>query len=230
MRGLIAGLALWLLFGQGIASAQDRPAAIDQIVGKLQEVYSHHCCFKARFDQLTVNTAMDLRDKFQGVMFVKKPGSISLEVDFPEPQKVVVKGKTYAIYFPQDGTSANGEIPPEMNVEQFFGFFTNIGNLGRNFTITFPPKALDKEENMYFLELTDAVNPSSTYRMVLGIDAAKFTVKRAIIYDALGNYNRFDLTDFTFLDSLPDSRFEISSAPLHKLPPAQGFYGNREKQ
>ncbi len=82
-----------------------------QVVKKVQEVYSRNCCFRAKFDQITVNQAMDLRDKFEGIMYVKKPGSISLDVEYPELQKVVVKGKSYSIFFPEDGSAAQGEVP-----------------------------------------------------------------------------------------------------------------------
>jgi outer membrane lipoprotein-sorting protein len=230
MKVLPVFLALCVLFGQETASAESQPFTSGQVVKKVQEVYARHCCFRAKFDQLTVNTAMDLRDRFGGMMYVKKPGSISLDVESPELQKVVVKGKTYAIYFPEDGSAARGEVPPEMNVEHFFGFFANIGNLDRNFSVTFPSKSMDKEENMVFLELTDAANPKSTYRIVLGVDAEKYTVKRAIIYDALGNYNRFDLSGITFLDSLPDSRFEITSTPHPPIAPSKGIFGDSEKK
>lgn len=231
MKMLPVLLILLALTGQEIVSGETPlPPAPDQVVKKLQEVYAAKCCFRAKFNQLTVNQAMDLRDKFEGIMYVKKPGSISLDVESPELQKVVVKGKSYAIYFPEDGSAAHGEIPPEMNVEHFFGFFANIGSLDRNFTVSFPPKFLDKEENMIFLELTDALNPKSTYRIVLGIDADAYTVRRAIIYDALGNYNRFDLSSITFVDSLPDSRFEATGTPIHATPASKGFFGDSEKQ
>jgi outer membrane lipoprotein-sorting protein len=39
---------------------------------------------------------------------------------------------------------------------------------------------------------------------------AIFTIRRAVIYDALGNYNRFDLSDIKFMDFLPDSRFQVA--------------------
>lgn len=230
MKVLPLFLILCVLFGQQIASAENPPLTSEQVVKKVQEVYSRHCCFRAKFDQLTVNTAMDLRDKFGGMMYVKRPGSIALDVESPELQKVVVKGKSYAIYFPEDGSAARGEVPPEMNVEHFFGFFANIGNLDRNFTVSFPSKSMDKEENMVFLELADVTNPRSTYRIVLGVDAEKYTVKRAIIYDALGNYNRFDLSGITFLDSLPDSRFDITGTPHPPIAPLKGFFSDSEKK
>jgi outer membrane lipoprotein-sorting protein len=162
---------------------------------------------------------MDLKDRFEGVIQVKKPGMIALDVESPEKQKVVIKGKSYTVYFPQDGTASRGEIPPEMNVEHFFGFFANIGSIDRNFSIDFPAKSSDQAEKLIFLELTDRNNPRGTYRIVLGVDMDAFTIRRAIIYDALGNYNRFDLTGITFLNSLPDDLFEVGPVPLEKLIP-----------
>lgn len=185
---------------------------LDQVLRHVQEIYSKQCCFKASFDQLTVNTAMDLKDRFQGTMFVKKPASIALDVDAPEKQKVVMLGRSYTVFFQQDSTAVKGEVPAELNVEQFFGFFTNIGNLERNFSVQFPAKSVDKEEKLIFLELSDKTNPKNTYRILLGVDSELFTIRRAIIYDALGNYNRFDLTNITFLKSVPESVFHIGDA------------------
>jgi outer membrane lipoprotein-sorting protein len=191
----------------------------DELVKKIQKVYAQRCCFRAHFDQLTVNASMDMKDTFTGTMYVKKPGMISLDVQAPEKQNVVIKGRSYTVYFPEEGSAASGEIPPEMNVEHFFGFFANIGSMEKNFSVAVPQKSQDPGEKLLFLELTDLKNPRSMYNILLGIDMEEFTVRRAIIYDALGNYNRFDLSGITFLDSLPDSMFQVApGAKTEQIP------------
>lgn len=181
-------------------------------VKKIQDVYDANCCFMATFDQLTVNVAMDMRDKFQGQMYVRKPLEIALDVATPEKQKVVMKGRNYLVYFYDDGSQVNGEVPAEVNIENFFGFFTNIAALDKNFTIEFATRHTESEDKMFFLELSNTANSQTGFKIVLGIDKEKFTINRAIIYDALGNYNRFDLFNIIFLKSIPDSRFDIKAA------------------
>jgi len=190
-------------------AAQTEPRSVAEVVKRVKEVYSRDCCFKATFNQVTVNVAMDLKDFFDGTIYVKKPGLIALDVESPERQKVVLRGRSYAIYFPQDGSAARGEVPPEVDVEHFFGFFANIGDMERNFSIQFPNKIMDEDEKLIFLELADKQNSRSTFRIMLGVDLNRFTIRRAIIYDALGNYNRFDLSHITFLPSIPDKIFEV---------------------
>jgi outer membrane lipoprotein-sorting protein len=200
-------LTTWFFLGQ--AFAESPPSTVKQVVENVRNVYSKHCCFRALFDQLTVNVSMDLKDKFQGIMYVKKPGHIMLDVQAPEKQQVLIEGRSYNVYFPSEGSISKGEIPPELNLEHFFGFFANIGRLDENFLINFPAKAMDTSERLIFLELTDKKNPSGTYNIMVGIDSDNYTVRRAIIYDALGNYNRFDLSAIKFLESIPDSQFQI---------------------
>lgn len=191
----------------------------DEVVKKIQKVYAQRCCFRAHFDQLTVNVSIDMKDKFTGTMYVKKPGMIALDVQSPEKQNVVIQGRSYTVVFPEEGSAASGEIPPEMNVEHFFGFFANIGSMEQNFSIAIPARSQDPVDKLLFLELTDLKNPRSLYNILLGIDVEDFTVRRAIIYDALGNYNRFDLSGITFLDSLPDSMFQMApSAKTEQVP------------
>ncbi len=185
---------------------------VHKVVGKIQDVYNPSCCFTASFDQLTVNVAMDMRDRFQGQMYVRKPLDIALDVISPERQKVVMKGRSYVVYFYDDGSQVNGDVPPEINIENFFGFFTNISALDKNFKIELSPRQTEPEDKMIFLELTNTSNSQLGFKIVLGVDKKRFTINRAIIYDALGNYNRFDLFNITFLKSIPDSRFEIKSA------------------
>ncbi len=185
---------------------------VHELVTKIKEVYSVNCCFSASFDQLTVNVAMDMRDRFQGQMYVRKPLEIALDVMSPERQKVVMKGRSYLVYFYDDGSQVNGEVPPEINIENFFGFFANIGALDKNFTIEISPRQTEPEDKMIFLELINTSNSQTGFKIVLGVDRQQFTIKRAIIYDALGNYNRFDLFNITFLKSIPDSRFDLKSA------------------
>ncbi|MCX5873974.1 MAG: outer membrane lipoprotein carrier protein LolA [Deltaproteobacteria bacterium] len=184
---------------------------VHNVVRKIQAVYDPNCCFTATFDQLTVNISMDMRDQFQGRMYVRKPVDIALDVISPERQRVVMKGRAYTVYFYDDGSQVNGEVPPEINIENFFGFFTNISALDKNFTIELSTRQTEPEDKMIFLELTNTSSSQAGFKIVLGVDSHHFTIKRAIIYDALGNYNRFDLFNITFLKSIPDSRFETKS-------------------
>ncbi len=199
-----------VLLATSLHAQGSEPPPIDEIVKRVQNIYARQCCFVARFDQLTVNVAMDLKDRFEGNMYVKTPDLISLEVLSPERQQVVIRGRSYSVYFPDDGNAARGEIPPEMNVEHFFSFLANIGDLPRSFLISYPARSSDPAERLFFLELTDRKNPQGAYRIVVGIDMDQFIIRRAIIYDALGNYNRFDLSEVTFQNSLPDSRFQVA--------------------
>ena len=150
-----------LLIAAGVACVTPCGSAptAEEVIKKVQDVYSHQCCFRASFNQLTVNVSMDLKDRFEGIIQVKRPDMIALDVESPEKQKVVIKGKSYTVYFPQDGTASHGEVPPEMNVEHFFGFFANIGALDRNFSIAFPVKSQDEAEKLILLELTDRKTP-----------------------------------------------------------------------
>jgi outer membrane lipoprotein-sorting protein len=202
------GLSLWL--GAMPAVSQDRMPAPEQVLERVKKVYAGHCCFKAAFDQVTVNVAMDLKDRFRGAMYVKKPGFISLDVDWPEKQKVVLRGRAYAVYFPADGSAVRGEVPPDLNVEHFFGFFSNIEQVDRQFIASYPPRPQGDNESLTILELTDRKDKKSSFRIVIGIDRSDYTIRRAIIYDALGNYNRFDLSGIQFMSSIPDKEFEIS--------------------
>jgi outer membrane lipoprotein-sorting protein len=194
---------------------------VDELVKRIQEVYSPQCCFRASFDQVTVNVAMDMRDHFTGEMYVRKPDLIALDVQSPEKQQVVLRGRSYAVYFPGDGTAVRGEVPPEMNVEHFFGFLANIGGLDKTFSIAYPTKAVDDAEHLYFLQLTDPHSVTQTYRIVVGIDMRVSLIRRAIIYDALGNYNRFELSDITFSTDIPDSRFRIGPGARSVVEPAK---------
>lgn len=218
MKKTLGVLTIILALSLGILSqARGEPPPLEEVIRRVQGVYARQCCFSATFDQLTVNVAMDLKDQFHGTMYVRKPNQIALEVDQPEPQKVVVHGRSYTVYFPQDGSAARGEVPADLNLEHFFGFFANMGNLERDFSIQFPAKSVSEDEKLIFLELTDSKNPKSTYRILLGIDRKTFNVRRAIIYDALGNYNRFDLSDLKFLTALPDSLFSAAPGPADNI-------------
>ncbi len=206
---LIIVLLSTTLFGFQVSPAEE--LSPEQVMKKVQAVYADQCCFRALFDQITVNVAMDIKDTFEGIMYVRKPSYITLDVRVPERQKVVLKGRSYSVQFLEDQTSVTGEIPSELNVENFFSFFTNIGTIDKNFTFKFPQRSKDFDGNLIFLELVSTKAVSGSYKITLGIDSKNFTINRAIIYDALGNYNRFDLTEIKFLPSFPESTFEISN-------------------
>lgn len=213
MRGVmrLSCLILVLVLAQAaLCTAQRTPLPVHEVVKKVQELYSRQCCFKAEFDQVTVNVAMDLKDRFKGTMFIKSPGLMALEVTSPEKQRVIIKGRSYSVYLPGEKSVVHGEVPPEMNIEHFFGFLSNIGDLNRNFTIGYPSKPQERDENLWLLELTDRENKEGTYRIVVGVDTRTYVIRRAVIYDALGNYNRFELSNVVFLKFLPEGLFEFS--------------------
>lgn len=185
------------------------PAAAATIVAKLKRAYEGKCCFQGDFDQLTVNVSMDMKDHFTGVMYVKKPNLISMEVETPERQKLVMTGVEYIVFFPADGAVAQGRIPPDMNLEHFFSFLADMSNVDEHFNATVPAPNPERPSELLFLELAQKGKPQSSYRILLGLDPQRFIVRRAVVYDALGNYNRFDLTNLTFPDDIPDSRFKI---------------------
>jgi outer membrane lipoprotein-sorting protein len=214
LKALTFAVLFSAIIAAGLNAQSAEPSPVDEVVKRVQNVYARQCCFVARFDQLTVNVGMDLKDRFEGNMYVKAPNLIALEVVSPEKQQVVIRGRSYSIYFPEDGNAARGEIPPEMNVEHFFSFLANLGELDRNFLISYPNKSSDEAERLIFLELVDRQKPQGTYRIVVGIDMDQFIIRRAIIYDALGNYNRFDLSEITFQTSLPDSRFQAAPGAI----------------
>jgi outer membrane lipoprotein-sorting protein len=222
---------LLLLFPALADSEGFEPPALAEVLLRLRAVYSKHCCFKATFDQITVNTAMDLRDHFQGTMYVKKPGMIALEVNFPERQQVILRGRSYIVYFPDDGNSVKGDVPPDVNLDHFFGFFADIDIIRRGFTVSFPAESsYSEKDKLIRLQLVDRKKTRSGYRILLGIDADRYTIKRAIIYDALGNYNRFDLSDIVFLDSLPDSRFRIRYDRSKGVDESEFLFPSKTKQ
>lgn len=217
LAGLTAAVATCLSAEADTGSGFKSP---QEVVERVKAVYADECCFTADFNQVTVNVAMDIRDKFKGIIYVRKPRFIALEVSEPERQRVVLRGNQYAVVFPDDKHAARGVIPPEMNVESFFGFFADIEYMDKNFAISFPERVTSRDKNLVFLRLEDPDSLRSTYRIIVGIDVDSFIVKRAIIYDALGNYNRFDLSDVTFVDDIPAERFKIdvpSAAPVPDL-------------
>jgi outer membrane lipoprotein-sorting protein len=211
-RGAVLLFTLWAI-SLGIAFAQDEPRAKAEdpapIVAKLKKAYAGRCCFQGDFDQLTVNVSMDMKDHFTGVIYVKKPNLISMEVETPEKQKVIITGNEYTVYFHAEGNVAQGRIPPDMNLEYFFSFLADMAHVDEHFNATVPAPNPERPSELVFLELLQKGKPQSSYRILLGLDPSRFFVRRAVIYDALGNYNRFDLSNLTFPDDIPDSRFRI---------------------
>jgi outer membrane lipoprotein-sorting protein len=223
MRKLLTAILFFLLaiaFLPWRLHAENLP--LEEVISRVKQVYSGYCCFKANFDQVRVNPTMNMRDHFKGIMYVKKPASIALDVMSPEKQKVVIRGKRYMVYFPEDGNAARGEVPPNLNVQHFIDFFGKIEVVDQNFYMEFSKKPSNESDSLYFIELTDRKDKTSPYTIVLGIDAKQFTVRRTIVYDALMNYNRFDLSNITFLKDIPDSQFSIDYENMRKpTPPTQ---------
>ncbi len=204
---MVVAIGITWILAQPVHSKElPRP---EELVKKIKDVYKETCCFQASFDQLTVNVAMDLKDRFRGMIYVKKPASIALKVTFPEKQEVVLKGRSYTVYFPSDKAAVTGEIPPDINIESFLGFFVNIGEMDKNFEAHYAKKEQSARDNLYFLELLDMHNLNSSHRVTLGIDRDTYIIRRAVIHDALSNYNRFDLSGVVFRSSLPDEIFEV---------------------
>ena len=195
----------------------DAPAAgsADEVAENLDKVFQPIQLFRARFDQSYTAKIHGTKKKSKGVLYVKKPGKLSLSYHEPNKNRAVSDGTTLKVY---EHDNQQMFIRQVKNTE-YPGAFSFILGKGLRQSFTFRFHNTSKWEGGPVLIGTPrTANPG--YKQVLFyVDKDLLAkgdlgcIRRVLVIDAQGNRNRFDFVHAEEPAAIPDKWFDFEPPP-----------------
>lgn len=206
---LLVALAL-SAFIPGPASAVP---ALDEAVQSLEAAYRQIADLKARFQQAAFNRTLSQTLEAKGTLYLKKPGKLRWEYTTPTPQEIVSDGKRLWVYTPEL-KQVNVSDAPEALAGPAGSFLQGLGEVREHFQARFlnPAQPSDPEGNVV-LDLTPKQPRPLLSRLILTVDPKSWLVRKAVVYDELGNTVTVRFVELLVNSGLADTLFVFVPPP-----------------
>lgn len=203
-------LALILVLGSPGPGWAVSPA---EVVAQVQKQYEATGVFKTRFRQESRLKSQGAGDSAQGILYFQKPSRMRWEYQSPAAQRkdVVVDGREVFIYMPQDKTVMVYPLTQVMRSDLVMRFFSGMGELQREFTVTWhtpysgtgPMKIL----------LTPVKAQAELKELILTIDPSTHLVEALEFTNAYGDFTRMTFSGTQLNVNLAPGLFRFSPPP-----------------
>jgi outer membrane lipoprotein carrier protein len=190
-----------------------KPLDIDALISKIQGIYEQTGDLRAEFIhqvplQVTGKTFTE-----EGTFYFKKPGRMCWDYEKPPLKKLVINPEKTWFYIPEDNRVYVQKTEDILTSQIAIRFFSGIGNLSQNFTITYSSPQCRDEEGNYLITLKPKEYDEGIQALELRISGESFYVIGYNLKDMYGNLNRYTFNNITVNNDLPESLF-------HFTPPA----------
>jgi outer membrane lipoprotein carrier protein len=187
----------------------------DEVAEKVDAVFKPVTRFRARFDQKYTAKMHGTEKKSSGVLYVERPGKLSISYHDPNKNRVVSDGATLKIYEHDNGQMF---VKPVKNTE-YPGAFSFIMGKGLRSSFTFTFQKESKWEGGPVLIGTPRVPNPGYKKVIFYIDEELLKkgdlgcVRRVLVLDAQSNRNRFDFIHAEEPDTIPVKEFTFEAPP-----------------
>lgn len=192
-----------------LASAQD----LEEVVAGLEGTYQEISGLRAEFKQASFNKSLNQTIAAEGTVSLKKPGKMRWDFKSPTPQQLVSDGKRFWIYTPELKQVQVAEAPSALTGPAG-SFLMGLGKIREEFHVRFlNPVAKADQDGLFVLDLTPKRPEPTVARLVLAVDPKEFLVRKATVYDSLGNSVTLRFTKISVNPGLADSLFVFKAPP-----------------
>ena len=188
--------------GSATAPLQDSP---QQVASALQAKYDSIRDFTAEFTQQYEGI---LRKKLveRGKVQVKKPGRMRWDYTAPDKKLFVSDGTAIYLWVPADNQVTRSPMPRQDEATTALLFLVGKGNLTRDFTVSFVPKA---PADTFGLRLEPKLPDRDYDWLQLGLDRKTLQIRTLASGDRQGGQSLFTFTNFKENVGLADKTFEF---------------------
>jgi chaperone LolA len=189
-----------------------KKGSADEVAANVDKIFVPVRLFRARFNQSYTAKIHGTRKKSKGVLYVKKPGKLSLSYHEPNKNRAVSDGTTLKVY---EHDNKQMFVKKVRNTE-YPGAFSFILGKGLRQSFKFRFHKTSKWEGGPVL-IGTPITPNPGYKQVLFyIDEDLLNkghlgaIRRVLVIDAQGNRNRFDFVHAEEPKHIPDKWFEFT--------------------
>lgn len=184
----------------------------DEVAAKVDAIFQPVTLFRARFDQSYTAKIHGTKKNSKGILYVKKPGKLSLSYQDPNKNRAVSDGTTLKVY---EHDNKQMFVRDVKNTEYPGAFSFILGN-GMRQSFNFQFHKTSKWEGGPVI-IGTPISPNPGYKQVLFyidkdlLDKGDLgCIRRVLVIDAQGNRNRFDFVHAEKPDAIPDKWFDFT--------------------
>ncbi len=187
--------------------ADTRTPTVDEILSGVEKRYSGSG-FTARFVQQSTIKAMDITDKAEGKLFIKRPGMMRWEYETPEKQIILTDGDSLWIFRPDDNQVMTGSAPAYFGNGKGASFLSDVRVIRKQFDVNIE-KTVDPE--VYRLKMIPKEKKLDITAVHLAIRKDTFEVNWIATYNSYEDETLILLTNVQFNQNIDDAvfRFQI---------------------
>lgn len=185
----------------------------EEVVTQVQKQYDTTGVFKTRFHQESKLKSQGGGDTAEGILYFKKPSQMRWDYQFPAAQKkeVIADGREVYIYIPQDKTVMVYPMQQVMRSDLVMRFFSGIGELKRDFTVSWNTPYQGSGPMRILLKPT---KPQPDLKdLVLTIDPQTYLVQALEFSNTYGDFTRMTLSGTQLNVSLAPDFFKFTPPP-----------------
>jgi outer membrane lipoprotein carrier protein len=198
--------ALWGCFLANIlVAAECRAVDVQKIVQKVQERYDNTRDFSAKVTQEMTIASLGRTTSAQGTVAFKKPGKMRWELDHDAPQVIVADGNTLWLYQPKEHQVIKAPFDAAFRSSTPISFLTGVGRIAQDFDVSLDGTSADGK--LVYLMLVPRRDSTTVGKLRLTVASDSGEIRRAEIFDPLGNVSRLQFTDIRRNQDLPDKDF-----------------------
>ena len=175
------------------------------IVSEIQKKYESVKEVEAVCVEETFNKTLDKKFKFKGMLYIKKPDKVRMEIKEPEEQLIVANGSFIWIYIPENNQVVKEKMDENNKSKLAITILTGMAKLDRDFNIY---KDQGSSKN-YIVRLIPKESTGFIKKMNLEINKKKYDIEKVVVEDSLGNWTSYELSEVKINSSISDSKFDF---------------------
>jgi len=182
-------------------------------VQRLEAAYRGASELAATFEQANFNRTLNQSVRARGTLYLKKPGRLRWEYSAPTPQEIVSDGRELWVYTPEL-KQVNVAPAPQALAGPAGSFLHGLGQVREHFHVRFlnPAQPADPD-GLVVLDLTPKSPQPLLARLILSVDPASGLVRKAVLYDELGNTVTLRFLNVRVNPGLADTLFVFTPPP-----------------
>lgn len=208
------GAIMFLVLGLGMGQTGTGWAITpEEVVTQVQKQYDSTGVFKTRFRQESKLKSQASGDTAEGLLYFKKPSQMRWDYQSPAAQKkeVIADGREVYIYIPQDKTVMVYPMKQVMRSDLVMRFFSGIGELQRDFTVSWNTPYQGSGPMRILLKPT---KPQPDLKdLVLTIDPQTYLVQTLEFSNTYGDFTRMNFSGTQLNVSMDPGFFKFTPPP-----------------
>ncbi len=156
---------------------------VNFILKNLHKKYDNIKTFKSKFIQISYFKSANILQKYEGILYLKRPEMMRWDYTSPEVQSIISNGKKIWYYYPGDnqvnvGKLSTGKESYEMNL--IFMILKGIKKIEDEFNCSLIEGKDNK--NFYYLQLIPKKPGITIKKVILTISKKNFEIKQSHVF------------------------------------------------